>query len=146
MAGVDKFLSRPNFSGAQFYLRARSGTQKNGCSKPNARPIETQLQTLFFARYYLISIYSFHFLCVSFKWFRKWCFFNLNVLLRWRTWLIWNWFLLTNFSRNQVFCLKIWKLWRAPTALQFSIFCWNFAHVSYLSKGCVGFFLLSLVL
>ena len=36
------------------------------------------------------------------------------------------------FSRNQVFCLKIWKLWRAPTILQFNIFCWNFAHVFYL--------------
>ena len=24
----------PDFSGAQFYLRARSGTQKNRCSKP----------------------------------------------------------------------------------------------------------------
>ena len=35
------------------------------------------------------------------------------------------------------------KLSRAPTALQFSIFCWNFAHVSYLpmsTKACVGFF------
>ena len=46
-------------------------------------------------------------------------------------------------SRNQVFCLKIWKLWRAPTILQFNIFCWNLAHVFYLpmsTKGCVGFF------
>ena len=47
------------------------------------------------------------------------------------------------FSRNQVFCLKIWKLWWAPTTLQFNIFCWNFALVFYLplsTKGCVGFF------
>ena len=47
------------------------------------------------------------------------------------------------FSRNQVFCLKIWNLWRAPTTLQFNIFCWNFAHILYLpmsTKGCVGFF------
>ena len=36
------------------------------------------------------------------------------------------------FSRNQVFCLKNWKLWRALTTLEFNIFCWNFAHVSYL--------------
>ena len=48
------------------------------------------------------------------------------------------------FSRNQVFCLKIWKLWRAPTTLQFNIFCWNFVHVSYLpmsTKECEGFIL-----
>ena len=47
-------------------------------------------------------------------------------------------------SRNQVFCLKISKLWLAPTILQFDIFCWNFAHVFYLpmsAKGCAGFFL-----
>ena len=47
------------------------------------------------------------------------------------------------FLRNQIFCLKIWKLWRALTILQFNIFCWNFAHVFYLplsKKGCVGFF------
>ena len=48
------------------------------------------------------------------------------------------------FSRNQVFCLKIWKLWQAPTILQFNIFCWNFTHVSDLSmstKGCGIFFI-----
>ena len=28
------------------------------------------------------------------------------------------------FSRNQVLCLKIWKLWRAPTTLEFPDFCW----------------------
>ena len=45
--------------------------------------------------------------------------------------------------RNQVFCLKMWKLWQAPTTLHFNIAYWNFAHVSYLplsTKGCVGFF------
>ena len=39
------------------------------------------------------------------------------------------------------------KIWRAPTTLQFNIFCWNFAHVSYLpmpKKGCVGFYLFCL--
>ena len=48
------------------------------------------------------------------------------------------------FLRNQVFCLKIWKLWQASTVLQFNIFCWNFAHLFYLplsKKRCVGFFL-----
>ena len=32
------------------------------------------------------------------------------------------------FLRNQVFCLKIWKLWRAPTILQFNFF---FAETSH---------------
>ena len=55
------------------------------------------------------------------------------------------------FSRNQVFCLKIWKLWRAPTTLKFNIFCWNFADIFSLPmsrKECVGFslFLLDLEL
>ena len=36
------------------------------------------------------------------------------------------------FLRNQVFCLKFWKLWQASTTLQFNIFCCNFAHVYYL--------------
>ena len=39
------------------------------------------------------------------------------------------------FLRNQAFCLKIWKLWRALTTLQFT-------HISYLpasTKGCVEF-------
>ena len=46
-----------------------------------------------------------------------------------------------------VFCLKIWELWRAPTTLQFIIFCWNFARVSCLTMPtteCVGFFLFCL--
>ena len=50
-------------------------------------------------------------------------------------------------SRNQVFCLTDGKLWRAPTILQLNIFCWNFAHVSYLpisTNGCSGLFFFSL--
>ena len=31
-----------------------------------------------------------------------------------------------------LFCLKIWKLWRATTILKLNIFWWNFAHVFYL--------------
>ena len=41
------------------------------------------------------------------------------------------------------FCLKNWNFWRAPTTIEFNIFCWNFAHVSYLpmsTKGCSDFF------
>ena len=37
------------------------------------------------------------------------------------------------------FCLKIWKHWRAPTTLQFYIFCWTFAHVSYLPMSTTGY-------
>ena len=35
------------------------------------------------------------------------------------------------------------EIWRAPTTTKFNIFCWNFAHVSYLTmftKVCSGFF------
>ena len=49
--------------------------------------------------------------------------------------------------RKQVFFLKIWKLWRASTILQFNIFFWNFAYVFYLplsKKAFVGVFLLYL--
>ena len=44
------------------------------------------------------------------------------------------------FSRNQVFCLKNWKLWWAPATTGFNNFCWNFAHAPYLlmsTKVCV---------
>ena len=52
------------------------------------------------------------------------------------------------FSRSQVFCLKIWKLWgelQPPYSSNF--FCRNFAHISYLpmsTKGYAGFFLFCL--
>ena len=47
------------------------------------------------------------------------------------------------FSGNQVFCLKNWKNWQAPTTIELDIFCRNFAHVSHLpmsTKECSGFF------
>ena len=40
---------------------------------------------------------------------------------------------------------KNWKLWWAPTTIEFNIFCQNFEHVFYLimsTKGCAGFFIL----
>ena len=46
------------------------------------------------------------------------------------------------FPKGQVICLKNWKLWRTRTTLKFNIFCWNFAHVSYLTmstKGCSAY-------
>ena len=48
------------------------------------------------------------------------------------------------FWRNQVFCMKIWNLWRAPTTLQFNIFCWNFGYISYLPMSTKGLVELSL--
>ena len=38
---------------------------------------------------------------------------------------------------------KNWKFWRAPTTIEFNNFCWNFAHIFYISmpaRGCSGFF------
>ena len=43
---------------------------------------------------------------------------------------------------KKIFLLENWKLWRALTALQFNIFCWSVAHVSYLpmsTKWCARF-------
>ena len=40
------------------------------------------------------------------------------------------------FSRNQVSCLKIWKLWRAPTILQFNIFLLKLSTRFLLTNVC----------
>ena len=64
--------------------------------------------------------------------FMKWFFYNLVVLIK----LHKIWYLNLGkahlFPSNQALCLKYWKLWRVPTTRKFNIFCWNFAHVSYL--------------
>ena len=42
--------------------------------------------------------------------------------------------------------LKKWELLRAPTTIEFNIFCWNFTHFSCLTmstKACSGFFFIS---
>ena len=31
------------------------------------------------------------------------------------------------------------KIWRAPTTIQLNIFCWNFAHISYVPVSTHGF-------
>ena len=82
--------------------------------------------------------------------YKSWQMVCFSVWLRWLLWLIWNWFLrffigfqfLCNlliliklckiwylnwgkgllFPRNQVFCLKNWKPWQAPTTIKFNIF------------------------
>ena len=90
-----------------------------------------------------------------------------KIVLRCLALLIWNWLLQTVFfytliiliklckiqylnlyksvlfPRNQIFYLKKKAFWRATTTTEFNIFCWNFAHVSYLTistKGCSEFF------
>ena len=75
--------------------------------------------------------------------FTEWFFYNLVILIK----LCKIWYLNLDkallFLRNQVICLKNWKLWQAPTTIKFNIFCWDFARVSYLTmstKGCLGFF------
>ena len=51
------------------------------------------------------------------------------------------------FSRNKVFCLKNWKLWRVPTTLEFNIFVEilnTFPTYQCLQKGVRDFFLFCL--
>ena len=75
--------------------------------------------------------------------FTVWCFDNLVLLIKLCKIRYLN--LDKLFPRNQVICLKNWK--RAPTTIKFNIFCWNFAHVSYLTmstKECSWFFLFCL--
>ena len=63
--------------------------------------------------------------------FKKWFFFyNFVIVIEYRKTPYKNLDKALLFSRNQVFCLKDWKLWRAPTTIDFINFCWNFAHVS----------------
>ena len=42
--------------------------------------------------------------------------------------------------------MKAWKLWQAPTTIEFNIFCWNVARVSYLQRlqKDIGIFLFCL--
>ena len=50
------------------------------------------------------------------------------------------------FSGNQVFCLNVWKLWQAPTILQFNIFllklCTRFLLSNVWKRVCGIFFIL----
>ena len=76
--------------------------------------------------------------------FTNWIFYNLIILIKSCKIQYLNLDKALLFPRNQVLCLKNWKLWLAPTNTEFNFFCWNFAHVSYLTmstKGCSGFLL-----
>ena len=75
--------------------------------------------------------------------FTGWFFYNLIILIKLYKIRYVNLNKALLFPRNQVICLKNLKLWRTQTTVKFNIFCWNFAHVSYLMmsiKGCLGFF------
>ena len=62
--------------------------------------------------------------------FMDWFYYNLIILIKYCKIPYKNLDKALLFSKNQVFCLKIWKIRRAPTTLQFNIFRWNFAHVT----------------
>ena len=67
--------------------------------------------------------------------FTKWFFYNLVILIKLYKIRYQNLDKALLFPRNQVICLKNRKLWGAPTTIKFNIFCWNFAHVSYLTMS-----------
>ena len=66
--------------------------------------------------------------------FMEWFFFKLVILIM----LCKIRYLNLDKALSSAICLKNWKLWRASTTTKFHIFCWSFAHVSYLT----GFFIL----
>ena len=81
--------------------------------------------------------------------FMEWFFYNLVILIKLYKIPYLNLDKTLLFPRNQAICLITRKRWRAPTATNFNIFWWNFAHVSFLvmpTKGCSGFFFFFLIL
>ena len=71
-----------------------------------------------------------------------WFFYNLVMLMKLCKIQQLHWDKAPLFLRNQVICLKNWKLRRGPTTTQCDIFGWNWAHVSYLTMaGSSGFYL-----
>ena len=55
------YFTAPYFSGAQFYLRVRLGTQKMEVQTQSVRQIKKQLETLCFVLYYLNTTCGLHF-------------------------------------------------------------------------------------
>ena len=85
--------------------------------------------------------------CHSKLGFTNWFFYNLILLIKLCKIRLLNWEKALLFPRNQVICLKNWKLWRAPTTIEWyfllkfrTLFLFN--KVS--TKGCSRFFLLCL--
>ena len=70
--------------------------------------------------------------------FKVACVINIKLLFLWADFIITK---LYCFPEIRYFVWKFEQFWQAPTPLQFNIFDWNFAHVSYLpmsTKGGVG--------
>ena len=65
--------------------------------------------------------------------FTGWFFYNLVMLINLNKFLHRNVDKALLFLINQVICLKNWKLWRDLTTIKFNIFCWNCAHISFLT-------------
>ena len=78
--------------------------------------------------------------------FMKWFFINLVILMKLYKIRYLNLDKPLLFPRKQAICLKNWKLWRAPTATKFNIFCWNFARalLTNVYKTLFGIFLFCL--
>ena len=57
-------------------------------------------------------------------------FCNLIMLIKWWKFQYLNLDEALVFLRNHAIYLKNWKLWLAPTTVEFNILCWYFAHVS----------------
>ena len=70
--------------------------------------------------------------------FMEWLFYNLVMQIKLYKIQYLNLDKVLLFPRNQAICLKNRKLWRAPTTTRFNIFCWNVAHVSYLTMSAEG--------
>ena len=58
--------------------------------------------------------------------FTEWSFYDLIILIKLYKIRYLNLDKALLFPRNQIFCLKNWKLWRASTTIKFNIFCWKF--------------------
>ena len=70
-------------------------------------------------------------------------FTDLIILIKWYKIQYLNQCIAPFFPRNQVICLKNWNFWRAPSAIDFNTFCWNFTLVYVLpmyTKECSRFF------
>ena len=92
---------------------------------------------------YILSLKKFGYF-FSFYWRNCFSFCNFIKLIKWRKIQYLNLNKALLFLRNQVICLKNWKLWRVPTTIEFNIVCWSFAHVSVLpmsTKMCSECFL-----
>ena len=75
--------------------------------------------------------------------FMDWIYYNLIILIMWCKIPYKNLDKALLFSRSKVFCLKIWKLWRAPTTYSSIFFAetWHTFSTCQCLQKAVGFFL-----